>query len=128
MRVFRREASTALAPFKKLGDVETGEKEERDNPQDNDQQNQTRDGALLGHAAGADASRFLAAGFFLDSGRCHPNPRRYFLNKLSKAARASVGLRGAAVAPLSPNLGTAPEGCASRATVTRGTNSSQVLA
>ena len=52
----------------------------------------------------------------------------YFLNKLSKAARASLALRGAGTTPLSLSFGIGPEGSASRATVTRGVNSSQELA
>ena len=52
----------------------------------------------------------------------------YFLNKLSNAARASVGLRGACIVLWSPFFTTAPEGIASRATVTFGENSSHVLA
>lgn len=52
----------------------------------------------------------------------------YFLNKLSKAARASFALRGAGIDPFSEILATGPEGKASRATVTRGENSSQEFA
>jgi len=51
----------------------------------------------------------------------------YFLNKLSKAARASVALRGEAAIPLSPTFATLPDGSASRATVTRGEKSSHVF-
>ncbi|MGI9073174.1 MAG: hypothetical protein ACR2JB_18115 [Bryobacteraceae bacterium] len=54
--------------------------------------------------------------------------RIYFLNRLSNAARASFALRGAWLDPFSPALPTAPEGRASRATVTRGEKSSHVLA
>jgi hypothetical protein len=46
--------------------------------------------------------------------------QRYFLNKLSKAARASLALRGTAEAPFSAIRVIGPEGSASRATVTRG--------
>ena len=51
----------------------------------------------------------------------------YFLNKLSKAARASLALRGDGTMPLSPTFAALPEGRASRATVTRGENSSHVF-
>ena len=52
----------------------------------------------------------------------------HFLNKLSNAARASLALRGAGVTPSSAGRGAVPDGNASRATVTRARNSSQVLA
>lgn len=56
-------------------------------------------------------------------------PRRtvHFLNKLSKAARAAFALRGAWTTPLSTFF-IMPEGDTSRATVTRGSKSSQVFA
>jgi hypothetical protein len=59
---------------------------------------------------------------------CTPTERCYFLNKLSKAARASFALRGAGTDPLSEIFAIGPEGKASRATVTRGKKSSQELA
>jgi|ERR1700761_642977 len=75
------------------------------------------------------AEVFAVVVFFLIFGEATDwTERAYFLNKLSKAARASVALRGACTAPWSPFLTTAPEGSASRATVTLGENSSQVLA
>ncbi len=57
-----------------------------------------------------------------------PGLSAYFLNRLSNAARASFALLGAAMMPFSGILATVPEGSASRATVTRGAKSSQVLA
>jgi hypothetical protein len=66
-----------------------------------------------------------AAAFFLIF--CEPIARGgYFLNKLSKAARASLALRGAGV--LSIGRFEWDEGTASRATVTMGEKNSQVLA
>lgn len=53
--------------------------------------------------------------------------RAYFLNRLSNAARASLALRGPWLIPFSPALLAPPEGCASRATVTRGEKKSHVL-
>ncbi|HMF76773.1 MAG TPA: hypothetical protein VK604_14020 [Bryobacteraceae bacterium] len=51
------------------------------------------------------------------------------MNKLSKAARASVALRGAVLTLLSGTRAAGgPAGSASRATVTRGEKSSHVLA
>jgi hypothetical protein len=52
----------------------------------------------------------------------------YFLNKLSKAARASSALRGAGITPLPGVCDNVPVGAESRATVTRGENSSHVFA
>ncbi|HMJ62029.1 MAG TPA: hypothetical protein VK493_09715 [Bryobacteraceae bacterium] len=49
------------------------------------------------------------------------------MNKLSNAARASLALRGAECEPFSANLAAGAEGSASRATVTRGENSSHEL-
>ena len=46
------------------------------------------------------------------------------MNKLSNAARASVALRGAGCEPFSAKRIAGAEGSASRATVTRGENSS----
>src|ERR1700759_1720867 len=43
----------------------------------------------------------------------------YFLNKLSKAARASVAFRGAETTPFDGACDTTPAGATSRATVTR---------
>jgi len=75
---------------------------------------------------------FLIFGAAIQSGsvRVGTNPAftPYFLNRLSNAARASFALRGACVTPFSPALPTAPEGSASRATVTRGEKNSHVLA
>jgi hypothetical protein len=55
------------------------------------------------------------------------NARHHFLKRLSNAARASLALRGAGMVPLSENLAAVPDGNTSRATVTRGEKSSQVL-
>jgi hypothetical protein len=84
------------------------------------------------------ADALLSVDFFLILGAAIQNRRRttgtyftfraYFLNRLSNAARASVALRGAWLIPFSPPLPAAPEGWASRATVTRGEKKSQVLA
>jgi len=55
--------------------------------------------------------------------------RNYFLNKLSNAARASLALRGVAImVPFPGDWETAPPGAESRATVTRGENSSHEFA
>ena len=53
---------------------------------------------------------------------------RYFLNKLSNAARASSALRGAGTVPFPGDCDIIPEGAESRATVTRGENNSHVFA
>lgn len=78
------------------------------------------------------ADFFLIFGAAIQRGNFPDQPginfTAYFLNKLSNAARASFALRGAGTAPFSWPLPTAPEGSASRATVTRGEKSSHVLA
>jgi hypothetical protein len=53
----------------------------------------------------------------------------YFLNKLSKAVRASLAFRGAGtLSPFTVTLGAGPTFAPSFATVTRGRKSSQVFA
>lgn len=66
------------------------------------------------------------ADFFLIFCEAMISERRYFLNKLSKAARASLALRGAGV--LSTGRWAEAGAGASRATVTMAAKNSQVLA
>lgn len=82
---------------------------------------------ILGPAIGSQLSSKRRLGTSAQRGAAS---KHYFLNKLSNAARASFALRGAGMMlPLATgDCAAGPAGAASRATVTRGENNSQVLA